>query len=219
MEESPASLLPSCRRGERGWWARSCFLPPVARMKPCTGTQMPIAPGESASWPWDWGWWPPCCSSAASSSSWCWSGDAGERTCGGRGTRTPGFAGQGGSSLLWLSAPHSETPSCCPPSDLQPYTSGTNWYEDDGLTWHSPDGFLYSNMDADSTTGDPPSPKLGRWTQTLGEDPPPEIPNHPPPSPHRQGASTQLHAFIGAGGYLHPGTCPFFSGSTHPPSP
>ncbi|XP_064900244.1 mucin-3A-like [Columba livia] len=38
-------------------------------------------------------------------------------------------------------------------SDPQTY-AGDNWYEADGFTWRSPDGFLYRNMVAAGPTGD-----------------------------------------------------------------
>lgn len=55
-------------------------------------------------------------------------------------------------------------------SDPQADTDG-NWYEDEGFTWRSPDGFTYCNIGADSTAGDPLNAGSGRWRPMLGEDP------------------------------------------------
>lgn len=77
-----------------------------------------------------------------------------------------------------LSASPSETLSCSPPSDPQSYTDG-NWYKDKNSSWHSPDGFLYRNMWADSTIADP-QPQLGWMETNVWRRPPrqPTIPHH-----------------------------------------
>ncbi|XP_074424060.1 mucin-3A-like [Larus michahellis] len=63
-------------------------------------------------------------------------------------------------------------------SDPQSYTDG-NWYKDKNSSWHSPDGFLYRNMWADSTIADP-QPQLGWMETNVWRRPPrqPTIPHH-----------------------------------------
>ncbi|KAM6360760.1 mucin-3A-like [Pluvialis apricaria] len=65
-------------------------------------------------------------------------------------------------------------------SDLPP-SAGGNWYEDNEFAWHSPDGFLYRNMGADSTIPDPQSQltltDTNAWRRPLSH---PTAPHHLP---------------------------------------
>ncbi|XP_054662658.1 mucin-3B-like [Grus americana] len=81
-------------------------------------------------------------------------------------------------------------------SDSLPYAGG-NWYEEDSFTWHSPDGFLYRNMGAQSAVGEP-QPQFGVMeTNALGRPPrQPTAPRHHPSvageGPHKFTPSLEL---------------------------
>lgn len=112
-----------------------------------------------------------------------------------------------------------------PPSNPQP-KDDSNWYEDDGDTWSTSDGFHYRNMAAESPPHDP-RPQFGAstLTSTWGEPPrPPTVPQHHPSGGERHRNFTPSLELVDVSALVGPSP-PLAATTTsppctqHPPSP